>query len=198
MTLEDLLKSQELTLAINKFKRQKEDVWDIGIYGSLVRGKKDPNDVDFVIFLEKQKSIEDKLSLSQRFRENLKDVIKNSSVEVVSVEDFLDPSFMARQGILGESFLLYRKKYLADILGFKTCTIFKFGLGGLSNSQKTIFRYAINGRRRQKGVLPEVFGEKLGSGAVKIPVENTEKFKAFLETHKIAYKTETAMFYFFR
>jgi len=198
MILENLLNSQKLISIIKEIKKQKKELWDVGIYGSFIRGKKTPNDIDLVIFLTKNISVEERLSLSQKLRDRIKELIKNVTVETVSIEDFFDSNFMARQGILAESYILTQKKYLSELLGFKTFTIFKFGLIGLSNSQKTLFRYAINGRRGQSGILKDVKGEKLGSGAVKIPIENSEKFKSFLESHKIDYKTETAMFYFFR
>lgn len=198
MILENLLKSQELTQTVKEIKKGKKEVWDIGIYGSAIRGKKEPNDIDLVIFLTKNISVDERLSLSQNLREKAKKIIKSVNVEVVSLEDFFDFNFMARQGILAESYLLIQKKYLSEILGFKTFTIFRFGLTGLSNTQKTVFRYAINGRRGQIGILKAVKGEKLGAGAVKVPIESSERFKEFLGTHKIGYKTETAMFYFFK
>ena len=198
MILESLLKSQGLAQIAKKIKKSRKEVWDIGIYGSVVRGKREPNDLDLVIFLTKGISVEERLSLSQNLREDAKGIIKNVNVEAVSLEDFFDSNLMEREGILAESYLLIQKKYLSEILGFKTFSVFRFGLIGLSNSQKTVFRYAINGRRGQTGILKEVKGEKIGSGAVKVPIESSERFKEFLETHKIKYKTETSMFYLFK
>lgn len=85
MILENLLKSRELTSKIKEIKKEREEIWDIGIYGSAVRGKKEPNDIDFVIFLKQKMPFEKRNSISQGLREKVKDFIKNANVEVVSI-----------------------------------------------------------------------------------------------------------------
>lgn len=196
MILEDLLKSQELISASKSL--EKDGAWDIGIYGSIVRGKKNFGDVDFVIFLKEPSSVDKKLSISKKLRDKIKDAVKNADVEVISVVDFLDETFLARQGIIGECYLILHKKYLSEMLGFRTFVLFMFSLKGLSASKKTMFRYAISGRRGQKGILKDLKGEYIGAGVVKIPVAFSEKFRTFLESNKIEYRTETAIFYNFK
>ncbi len=200
MISKHLLRSQELISAAERLKTRNEAIFDIAVYGSYIRGKKKPNDIDFAIILEKGISENEKLLLSQEFRtflEKEKTGI-NADVQIVSFKDFVSQTFMARQGILAESYLILHQKSLSELLGFKTFTLFIFSLQGMPNSKKTIFSYALNGRRGSKGIRESLCCEHIGSGVIKVPVEFSEEFKLFLETHKIKYRTETAMFYYFR
>ncbi len=186
-----------MTSAIKKIAAKNKQIYDVAVFGSVVRGKKQPTDIDIAIIMETKTTEEENLLISQQLRQGLESLGKKINIEVVSFDDFLDESFLARQGILGESHLILHKKPFSEMLGFKTFVLFRFNLVGLSNSQKTKFNYALNGRKGSSGILEQLSCDHIGPGAIKVPVQKTEEFKSFLQTHRIKFTTETAMFYNF-
>jgi len=188
MILKKLLNSQALSL-IKNFKNENKEVFDVAIYGSAVKGKTNFNDLDIAILLNNKVPTSKKLSLSQELKNNLKKQIKYElDVKSIDLYDFMDQNFIARQGIIASGYLILNQKNISDLFGFKPYSIFKYALNGLNNSQKTIFRYAMGGRRKEKGLLNLKGGEQLGKGSVRIPSIYEEEFKEFFDKFNINYK----------
>lgn len=196
MMSERLSNFPELRLISRGFVKKHPDVWDICIYGSFVRGKKDIRDIDLAIIMKKPTSVEKKLELSQELRSSLKRDCKHElDVECVDIHDFLDPSFMAKTGIIAEGFLILKRKQLAKVLGFRDYAVFTYNLKNLTNSEKTMFNYSLNGRRGEKGIIKHKSSEHMGSGVLKVPIEHSGEFIEFFERHKINYRISRALFY---
>jgi len=70
----------------------------------------------------------------------------------------------------------------------------KNSLKSLNHNEKTKFQYAFKGRRGEKGVLEGLSGITVGMGSVLIPIENSEKFKEFLDKWRIEYKERRGIF----
>jgi len=192
MILKKLLNLQALNL-IKKFKKENEEVFDIAIYGSSVKGKLDFNDLDLAILLNKKSSVSKKLKLSQELKSKLKNKVKYElDVKAMDLYDFMDKNFVARQGIIGSGYLLLNKKNISSLFGFESYSIFKYNLKGLTNSKKTLFRYAIGGRNG-KGLLELKKGEQLGRGSIKVPLIYEEEFKEFFEKFNINFKILRAL-----
>jgi predicted nucleotidyltransferase len=193
--LERLSNLPELNSISKSFASKHPDVWDICIYGSFVRGKTEIRDVDIAIIMKKPTSVENKLNLSQELKDQMKVSRYEFDVKCVDIKDFLDPSFLARTGIIGEGFLILKGKRLSEILGFESYVIFTYNLKNLSNSEKTMLNYSLNGRRGEKGMIELRNCEHLGRGTLKVPIEHSEEFKDFFERHKVKYKISKVLFY---
>ena len=195
--LEKLLKSSELKLSIKNFVKKNSMIWDVAIYGSSVRGKEDTRDIDFAILLSDRVDVGKKLSLCQQLKEMLENILPAMQVDVkiADMNDFLDPNFLARQGIISEGYLILRKKYIAHMLGFKTFVLMKYSLKGLTPSQKKMLYYALKGRREGRGVLDGVQGELLSNELLKIPIQASYKIEQLLKLHKVGFTTEFVMSY---
>ncbi len=196
MTLKKFLNLQKLKSIISNLKNKNPEIWDVCIYGSIIRGKTSIRDIDFAIILKSGLKVSKKLELAQELKHELKKSLDYEiDVKSIDMNDLKDPSFMARQGILAEGYLISQKEHTARLFGFDTHSIFIFNLKGLSASQKTMFRYALNGRRGSKGILKPKGCEHLGSGVIKVPIRHSEEFKEFLENFKIDYKIQKGVFY---
>jgi predicted nucleotidyltransferase len=179
-----------------KFKEKYQDIWDICVYGSFARGKSETRDIDMAIIMKKPISLEKKLKISFELKNHLKKFYKNEfDVNCVDIKDFFDPSFLARSGIIGEGILLFKDKPLSEILGFKSYVVFAYTLDGLTNSEKVIFNYSLNGRRGETGMIKLKNCEHLGRGVLKVPIVHSEELKEFFERHKVKYKMLKALFY---
>ncbi len=196
MTLKKLLNLQELGLSIKGFIKKNSSIIDVCIYGSAMRGKAEIRDMDFAILLKTKTSVSKKLELAHELKKELRKILKTEiDVKTVDFGDLQDSSFMARQGILAEGYLIARKKAIAELFGFETYYIFTFNLKNLTASEKIMFRYALNGRRGNKGILAANKCEHVGSGAIKVPIEHSEEFRELLGSFKINYRILKASFY---
>ncbi|MCK5022568.1 MAG: nucleotidyltransferase domain-containing protein [Candidatus Aenigmarchaeota archaeon] len=185
----------ELKLISSNFAKKRKKIWDICIYGSFVRGKIKSNDIDIAIILKEPLCVNKKLEIAQELRSHLKELEHEFDVKCVDIKDFIDPSFMAGAGIIGEGFLLVKGRKLSEVLGFKSYAIFTYNLKNLTNSEKVMFNYSLNGRRGESGLLDITNSEHIGSGVLKTPVEKSEEFKEFFEKHKIDFKMSKSLFY---
>lgn len=195
MILKKLLSSQALNL-IKSFKKKYIEIWDIAVYGSVVRGKISARDIDFAIILAHKIGLNQKLQLAQELKHSLKEFLRfEADVKTIDLRDLMDPLFTARKAILAEGISLIKKKSLAKQVGFNSFYIFTYSLKGLSHTKKIIFRYALKGRRTQKGLLEINQCEQIGKGVIKVPLEHVEELKNFFEKQKIKYKANGCLFY---
>lgn len=195
MILEELLKSQKSIF--NGFKDENKEVYDVVIFGSLVRGKEANRDIDIAIILSEKKSLTFKLELAQKLRNALKFKDYIFDVKTIDFEDLLDNAFLARQGILIEGFSVIKNKFLCEISGFKSFCLFVYDMKNISASKKRIFSYALRGRYNSKGMMRLKNIEQLGRGVLKVPIQHSEEIKDLLDSYNIKYKTQYCIMPFF-
>jgi len=196
MTLKDLIRSAKLISISKHLKKEFQTIWDIVVYGSLVKGKPKPNDIDIAVILKDKIPLNEKLGLGQKIKFTFQKNIKlNLDVKVVDLLELQDNHFLARESILAESFSLINNKWLSEIFGFKSAYLFHYDLKNLTASQKKMFYYALKGRRGSKGILDRMSGEQLSDGLIKVPIEFSYEFIELLERYKIKYKINKSLFY---
>lgn len=187
------LNTQELKSRVERFIEEKDSVIDVVLYGSVVRGE-EPRDIDFTVLVERRVGAGEKLTIAQELKEEVKDLTeKKVDVKGASFENLMDPSFTARSGILSEGYSLKNDKFLAETMGLNPYLNFTYSLEGLSQSEKTMFYYALRGRRGEKGILDKLDGKKMGRGSVLIPVQNSEEFKETLKKHGVNFDSRTCL-----
>ncbi len=195
MILKKFLNLQILK-SFKDFKKKYKEIFDFAIYGSVVRKKINANDIDIAIIFSSPEKLDKKLNLSQELKNELKKIIDyDFDVKGIDIPDLLDSSFIACKSIMAEGFLVIRKKFLHEILGFKAYYIFSYSLKNLSPSKKVMFQYALRGRRGEKGIIEITKSVSIGRSAVKVPLEHSEEFKEFFEKNKIGYKIYRSLIY---
>lgn len=196
MTLKKLLNLPKLKSISKKFISKNKELFDIVIYGSVVRGKTKTRDVDLAIISAKERTVKEKLHLAQLLKMEIKKILPYEiDLKCIDLDDLLDQTFMARKGILAEGYSLLRNKPLAALFGFEAKSLFAYSLDGLTPSQKTTFQYIMKGRRGQKGLLFSREGEQLGKGVIIIPLKHSEEFKELFNKLKIKCKMHPIIFY---
>ena len=175
----------QLTQVSRSFlKKHSAEVKDIIVFGSLMRGKAEPGDIDLlIVFREKiNKDVE------YEFKKLLSPAIKNLSLISKTEEACQEPSFDAREGILFEGYSLVKQKYLAESFGFISLGLFFYRTKELNNLNKTKFYYALNGRGKSKGLVEKLNGLKFSDNLIAFPLEKIEPAKNFFDFWKIEYK----------
>ena len=194
MILKDLLNSQKSIF--KEFKRKNKEIFDIVIFGSLARGKEDIRDIDIAIILNELRQLSFKLKLAQSLRHALKFKNINLDVKTFDFKDFQDKSFLARQGIILEGFSITKNRFLSELFGFSSYSLFIYTLKGLSASKKRSFSYILKGRYSH-GLIKTNNIEQLGKGVIKVPIQHTEELIELFDYHKISYKIKYCLIPYF-
>ncbi len=182
------LKSLE---SLSKKLFDKEKLFDVILYGSAVKGKDEPRDIDIVIIFFNEE-FRERLDIAQTFKMDLPKDLK-FDIQTLNVSDLFDASFFARQGILIEGYSLVSGRKFSDKLGFKGYSLFSYTLGNLNHNQKTMFTYSLIGRGKTEGMIKKVNGKSMGRGAFLVPIESSLMFEEFLEKWKLEYSKKNML-----
>jgi predicted nucleotidyltransferase len=165
--LEDLLK---------KYKQ----IDDIIIFGSAVKGKEKPNDIDIAVIVH-----EKDFDLFKKLNDELEQ--KDTHVEMIKSSSLLKSRLSLN--LLMEGYSIEKKEFLSEILGLNPVKLFIYNLKGFDKSKKSLFSMALT------KTIKKIKGKRIAPGAVIIPVHKSGYFNEFLESWNIKYKTsEWTMF----
>ncbi|MFH1175087.1 MAG: hypothetical protein V1725_08220 [archaeon] len=159
------------------FVKEYPAVQDIILYGSVRKGKGAPADTDILLLFDGRidKDVE------YAFRKAV--VVPN--LAVVS-KTSMDDTFPAREGILFEGYSLVYRQAICSRYGFSPFGFFLYDTGQLSNTMRTRFYYALNGRSRE-GVAKRLRMMKLSANVLAVPLPHLEEAKAFLVAWKLPF-----------
>ncbi|MDP7080277.1 MAG: nucleotidyltransferase domain-containing protein [Candidatus Undinarchaeales archaeon] len=175
---------------IRAFAREHSDrILDILVYGSTVRGRRAPGDLDVLVVLRDVTS-QEYVDIPYRLRKVLEKERGEGQLDVkgVKTEEFLDPNYLARTRVLIEAYSLLHDDFLCKRFGLAPHALFTFDLKGLTRSEKTRFHYAMKGRSGEPGVLDELGGVHLGRGVVLVPINAAGDFCDLLELWNVGYE----------
>lgn len=169
-----MLNWKELKKSLKKFLT-KYEVEDIIVFGSFVKDKFKPQDIDIAII-----SQERNLSLIGEISSGLPEKVH---IEVLSPKQI----YKTRLGlsIISEGFSIKENKFLREIVGIKPKKIYSYDLKELTPSEKRQFHRAL------KEHLNKIKGKRLGAGSIMIPIEKTGFFEDFLDRWNLKFKSKT-------
>lgn len=171
------------------YRKHEPEIDDVVVFGSLMRGKPEPQDIDLLIIFKKKvdKDIE------YEYKKLLLPKIKNVSLISKTEETFQEPSFDAREGLLFEGYSLIKRDFLAARFGFVSLGLFFYSTNEMSNSNKTKFYYALNGRKPAEGMVEKLKGIKLSDNLIAFPLDKIEPAKNFFDFWKLEYRYVPAL-----
>ncbi len=180
--LKELLKNRKFNEIVRN-GLEKEGVLDVILFGSIARGKEEPNDIDLIIIY----AFKEDINCSYELRKKLEKSGFKVHISSNTYKGLFHPSFMAREGIIfeGHSFRLNRP--LSSGFGFSSFMLFKYYLQGMGNSDRMRFYYALHGRRNEKGILKVFNCYKFSDKLIIVPVENTDKIAEFFSRRSIRF-----------
>lgn len=166
------------------FKKYKKEIKDIVLFGSLVRGKIKPEDIDILIIF--------KTKINKNIEYALKNLLLKYTQKISLLskteKEYIEPSFDARESILFEGYSLINSRFLSGDFGFISFGLFFYDTRNMTNVKKTKFYYALNGRRSIKGLIDEWNAIKISNNIIAVPLNKIELAKEFFETLNINYK----------
>ena len=176
-------KNIKLKTNLRKLIKKNEEIEDIIVFGSLVRGKIKPNDIDIIVIF-KNKVNKD---IEYEIRKEIEKEYNNISIISKTKENILDEAFDARESILFEGISLLSDENLADKYGFSSLGMFKYKLTDFNSLKKTKFYHTLNGRSGKEGIVNKLDAIKISDNLIFVPIEKIEEFKEFLELWNINY-----------
>lgn len=180
--LRELLKNKEFLKVIRAFL-EKPEIIDVILFGSSVRGKDGPGDIDLLVVY----SGEEIIDINYELRKKLGGINKNIEVIGKSYGDIFKPEFFAREAILSDGFSFKQKNFISKGFGYDNFILFKYSLRGFNKSRRMQFYYSLYGRGGRAGLLEKSKSYKFSDTIILCPVENSELIKNFLEKLKIEF-----------
>lgn len=171
-----LLKNTKFLAKIKAFySKYKKEIIDIIIFGSAVKGKEHPADIDLLAVYKSQVDLDCSYELK-------KELSVFGKIEIISKTYFqlFEASFLAREAILSEGYSLVQKKFLSEGLGYSSFVLFKYSLGKLNKTKRMQFYYSLYGRTIKGGILKELNAYKFSENMILAPATNAEKMKEYL------------------
>jgi len=182
--LKELLKNKKFSKIIEEYLK-KSEIIDIILFGSIIRGKENPKDIDLLVIYSQ--STKDIIEMNHTLKKQLEDTIQNIEITGKKYNEIFNQEFLARESILSEGFSMRQRKFLSECFGYKNFVLFRYSLKNLNKSKRMTFYYSLYGRGKEKGILEKNKSYKFSSTIILASVENSEVIKSFLEKWKINY-----------
>jgi len=169
---------EELKLISRKALKKYPELKDIIVFGSSVKGKAEPKDIDLAIMMPKYAAKPGAIGkIIMEF-----DKIKDIDIEVIDSESiYMDPLFWR---IAKEGFSIKHNKFISASAQAKAMTIFEYSLKDLTKIQKVQFNRAVH------NVLEGKESHLVKGGALFIPSSKSGQFESLLEHWKLKNSTK--------
>ena len=174
MALKKSSKWLELKKSLKKLLKKYNKIQDFIIFGSFVKGKYNPKDIDIALVIDKKD-----ISLVGEIKGQLK--TKNLDIEMIKPEEI----YQTRLGLtlISEGFSIKNNKFLREKMGLLPMKIYIYEIKNLTQTKKVFFGRGLN------HFIKDAKAEKLGAGSIMVPIEQSGKFEDFLETWSLKYRT---------
>lgn len=173
-----------------KSEQKDKEIFDILVYGSAVKGKLNPADLDIVVIF-RSGTLKERLDRIQEIKRKIKTKV-NVDIKGILLEELFQEAFFARSGIFVEGISVFNGEPFAKKIGFDNGTLFFYDLLGKSHTEKVKFSYLLSGRK-DMGIIEKLRGKRLSSGVVEIPLTHSLEFEEILKLHKINYHKKTVL-----
>jgi len=168
------LNSKVISLAKSILKDYLKDkeILDVILFGSAIKGKVMPKDIDIAIITEK----------------NLKINKNGFHISILNPREFFIHPPTLINTLLREGFSLKHNKYFAENFRFVNRVLFKYDLISLSASNKVRIVNILRGKTGEKGLVEANNGEWLANQVFIALPENEHIFEKFLLNSAVKFK----------
>lgn len=162
---------------------------DIFVFGSAMKGKENPNDIDIIGFFKEKdyKAAEDILYKAKTAAGSIGIALHT---EPMFAEELFQPVLLS---VLHEGFSVRNNKPIKELLGVAPYFLISYVLAGKTPSEKVMFSYALYGRKKGEGLLAEIKGKEAGRGSILVPVEHEARIAAFLKGKNVQFTEQRTL-----
>jgi len=175
---------QKESLWKNKIKTwiKKNKVPDVIIFGSYVRYKDNPRDIDLCILIKNEQE-KDSLELIELLKNKLDERFQ---INIITEHELINGNTLSKT-LFSEGISIKKNRKFAENIGFKPKSLFKYSLKKFSPSKRVRFHYLLKGRNSE-GILKEVNGSLIGNGVLIIDTEKEDLFKKILKDWNVEFE----------
>lgn len=169
------------------FKKYIDEVEDIILFGSFMKGKEKPQDIDVLIIFKNK--------VNKKVESEFKSIIKLSEADVNSTtkSELEGEGFVAKEGIFLEGFSLVKNKSVINSMGFVSVAFIKYDLSNVKGSKRIRFYYALQGRNKEPGFLKRVGAKRYSESVIICDYAIIEKIKPFFDQWHVKYDVAPAL-----
>lgn len=179
--------SKEFSILKNKWKKSwKKEILDIFLFGSAIKGKSKPNDIDLCLVFKNQINL-------NLLREAEKLLGEKFHISSLLVKDFICQVHSLSRTILLEGVSILSGKKLAESYGLNPKIIYSYHLSGEEPSKKVRLVYLLRGRGGTRGLVEKMGGNFFSISAFMIPVDKDKEMQEILESWKVKYFRRTVL-----
>jgi hypothetical protein len=166
--------NSKILLIKNKLKKylKNKDILDIIVFGSAIKGKAMPDDMDIAVISDKKIRME----------------IEGFHISFLNPKDFCSNPPSIVHTLFREGYSLKAGKPFSEIFKFLNKVLFKYELSNLNSSMKVKIVNILRGKSSAKGMVEENNGEWLANQVFFVPVENENLFEKFFLNFQIKFR----------
>jgi len=170
------------------YNKNKKEIVDIVIFGSFVKGKILPKDIDICIVFREKINEELNKMIGDEFSKKL--VVHVSSL---LIDNFFLKTHSLAKTLLKEGASLVNGKSLSENLGFSQNVLFSYSLKGKEQKEKTKIVYVLKGRNKKSGFVDSVNGKWLADNCFIIPVNADNEVMKILNKWQVKYERKNIL-----
>lgn len=178
---------KEFSRLKNRWKQSwKKEIIDILLFGSAVKGKATPNDIDICLVFCSNiniKLVKDAESL----------LGEKYHISSLCAKDFISDVHSLAKTMLLEGQSIITQKKLSESYGLSSKLLYSYDISKEAPSKKVRFVYLLRGRNGTEGLVKNYSGEFVSNSAFLIPIEKDKEIQEVFDQWKIKYSRRRFM-----
>ena len=180
-----MLKNSEVYLKLRKIVKP-YNLEDIIIFGSFVKGRTMPKDIDICLIFKENISLNVVRDVQLRLGDNF-------HVSSLSIDNFFNKKHNLAQTLLFEGISAKSGKNLSEIYSLDSYGLYNYDLSDMKKSDKVRFVYLLKGRKNCRGIVSEFNGEFLVNGCFIVPVEKDSEMLEIMNKWNVKFSRKRVL-----
>lgn len=174
-----MLKKLKPYSKLAKICKERKDIADAVAFGSAVKGKTEPGDIDVCLIFRD--------IIDSDFVKKLGEMFPNTHISALTVDNFFRKPHSLAATLLFEGISILSLKPLASVYGLKAFSMYKYELKGMPNLIKVSLLHALKGRSPKKGLVADLGGEFTAPCSFIMPPEKDDEMLKVLAKWQVKY-----------
>jgi len=180
-----MLKNSEIYLILKKIIK-KYELEDIVVFGSFVKGKTMPRDIDVCLIFKENVNLSHIKEIQSKLGEKF-------HVSSLSVDNFFNKKHNLVQTLLFEGISAKSGKRLSEIYSLDSYGLYYYNISDMKKSDKVRFVYLLKGRKKEKGIVNEFNGKFLVDSCFMIPVEKDNEMLEIMNKWNVKFSRKRVL-----
>ncbi len=180
-----MLKNSEIFLKLRKIVK-KYDLEDIIIFGSFVKGKTKPEDIDICLIFKENINLETirniQYELDNRFH-----------ISSLTTDNFFNKKHNLAQTLLFEGISAKLGQRLGELYSLDSYGLYYYDISGMKKSDKVRFVYLLKGRIKGEGIVNGFKGKFLVNGCFIVPVEKDSEMLEIMNKWNVKFSRKMVL-----